>query len=526
MEHLIKVPDIGSSNPVDVIEILVKVGDVIAIDTPLITLESDKASMEIPSSEAGVVKSIQVKVGDKVKMGDSILTIEVQSTETPKASEPSASPEASIAQAPKVAEPISTSVTEESIYVPDIGSSNAVDVIEIMVKVGDSIDVDTPLITLESDKASMEIPSPKAGVVKSIAVKIGDKVNQGSPILILSTTTLSATAEEKPAPATAIATPAPVAQAVVTPQSVEVVSSSTSILAGPAVRRLARVLGVDLNQVSGTGKKARIQLEDVEKYVKQRLQQPASTSGNGFSLPVAQDIDFSIFGDIEKQELSKIKKLSGQNLHRAWLQIPHVTQFDEADITNLESFRKEQTALLEKEGVKLTILAFITKAVSRALLQFPEFNSSLSADGQTLILKKYVNIGIAVDTPQGLVVPVIRNVEKLSIKEIALAMADLSQKARKKALLPSDMTGGTFTISSLGGIGGTAFTPIVNHPEVAILGVSKSSIKPVYENNQFVPRLMLPLSLSYDHRVIDGAQGARFTRYLSELLSDIRKIML
>jgi pyruvate dehydrogenase E2 component (dihydrolipoamide acetyltransferase) len=525
MEHLIKVPDIGSSNPVDVIEILVKVGDVIAIDTPLITLESDKASMEIPSSEAGVVKSIQVKVGDKVKMGDSILTIEVQSTESQKASEPSPTPETPIAQAPKIAEPISTSVTEESICVPDIGSSNAVDVIEIMVKVGDSIDVDTPLITLESDKASMEIPSPKAGVVKSIVVKIGDKVNQGSPILMLATTTPSAV-EEKPAPAPAIETPAPAAQAVVTPQAVEVVSSSTSILAGPAVRRLARVLGVDLNQVSGTGKKARIQLEDVEKYVKQRLQQPASTSGNSFSLPVAQDIDFSIFGDIEKQELSKIKKLSGQNLHRAWLQIPHVTQFDEADITNLESFRKEQTALLEKEGVKLTILAFITKAVSRALLQFPEFNSSLSADGQTLILKKYVNIGIAVDTPQGLVVPVIRNVEKLSIKEIALAMADLSQKARKKALLPSDMTGGTFTISSLGGIGGTAFTPIVNHPEVAILGVSKSSIKPVYENNQFVPRLMLPLSLSYDHRVIDGAQGARFTRYLSELLSDIRKIML
>jgi pyruvate dehydrogenase E2 component (dihydrolipoamide acetyltransferase) len=526
MEQLIKVPDIGSTNAVDVIEILVKVGDTIDVDTPLITLESDKASMEIPSSQAGVVKSIQVKVGDKVQMGDVILTLEGMA-EKPAAKEeaapaPMPTPAPTAAPAPQVA----SASREETINVPDIGSTNDVDVIEILVKVGDSIQVDTPLITLESDKASMEIPSDREGTVQSILVKIGDKVNKGSAILTISTTSTSSAAvgvetpkiEKVPQEEPRQSMPVPVEH---------VPSSDAGILAGPAVRRLARVLGVDLKQVSGTGKKARIQIEDVEQYVKARLQQSVSTqTSSGFSLPSAPEIDFSQFGEIEKQDLSKIKKLSGQNLHRSWLQIPHVTQFDEADITDLESFRKQQSSLLEAEGIKLTILAFITKAVSRALIQFPEFNSSLSADGQTLILKKFINIGIAVDTPQGLVVPVIKNVEKLSIKEIAQAMAELSQKARKKALLPSDMSGGTFTISSLGGIGGTAFTPIVNHPEVAILGVSKSSMKPVFQNNNFVPRLMLPLSLSYDHRVIDGAQGARFTRYLSELLSDIRKIML
>jgi len=526
MEQLIKVPDIGSTNSVDVIEILVKVGDTIDVDTPLITLESDKASMEIPSSQAGLVKSIQVKVGDKVQMGDVILTLEGMA-EKPAAKEdaaPAPTPAPTAAPAPQLV----NATHEVTINVPDIGSANDVDVIEILVKVGDSIKVDTPLITLESDKASMEIPSDSEGTVQSIMVKIGDKVNKGSAILTLSTTKSSAPLVEAPKLET---TPVAAPQEELSksmPNPVEhIPSSNAGILAGPAVRRLARVLGVDLKQVNGTGKKARIQIEDVEQYVKTRLQQPASTqTSSGFSLPSVPEIDFSQFGEIEKQELSKIKKLSGQNLHRSWLQIPHVTQFDEADITDLESFRKQQSSLLEAEGIKLTILAFITKAVSRSLIQFPEFNSSLSPDGQTLILKKFINIGIAVDTPQGLVVPVIKNVEKLSIKEIAQAMAELSQKARKKALLPSDMSGGTFTISSLGGIGGTAFTPIVNHPEVAILGVSKSSMKPVFQNNNFVPRLMLPLSLSYDHRVIDGAQGARFTRYLSELLSDIRKIML
>ncbi len=504
MEHIIKVPDIGSSNAVDVIEILVKVGDKIQIDTPLITLESDKASMEIPSSEAGVVQSIQVKVGDKVNMGDIILTIETTSIEE---------------------KPVDTPHTPTSqtilVSIPDIGTSNAVDVIEILVKVGDNIQVDTPLITLESDKASMDVPSPQAGIVENIAVQIGDKVQQGHAILTLSTTTTSAPLIKSSSPTEIKAEPEKVIEV-----KEDVVSSFAGILAGPSARRMARVLGVDLTQIQGTGKKSRIQVEDIEAYIKNRLQQPAQSSTNGLPLPVAQDIDFSVFGEIEVQSLSKIKKLTGQNLHRAWLQIPHVTQFDEADITDLEAFRKQQGAAFEADGLKLTILAFIAKAVSKALQVYPQFNASLSADGSQLILKKYINIGIAVDTPQGLVVPVIKNVDKLSIKEIVQSMSDLSQKARKKALLPNDMSGGTFTISSLGGIGGTAFTPIVNHPEVAILGVSKSSLKPVFLDDHFVPRLMLPLSLSYDHRVIDGAEGARFTRYLSELLSDIRKVML
>ena len=424
---------------------------------------------------------------------------------------------------------------EQIVKVPDIGSSDQVDVIEVMVKVGDKIDVDTPLITLESDKASMEIPSSHAGLIKEIQLKVGDKVSQGDIILTLesaeNTAEKTAAIEEVKEPAIDAEVPAPVEakKPAAETETIQVLETNTTnlILAGPSVRRLARVLGVNLADIKGTGKKERIQLEDVEAYVKQRLQEPVSSSSNfGFNLSPAPSIDFSQFGEVMTQELSKIKRLSGQNLHRAWLQIPHVTQFDEADITELEQFRKQQTALFEKDGLKLTPLAFITKAICRALQEFPDFNASLSPDGQSLILKKYINIGIAVDTPQGLVVPVIKNVEGMSIKEIAQTMGELSQKARKKALLPSDMQGGSFTISSLGGIGGTAFTPIVNHPEVAILGVSKSSIKPVYINEQFEPRLMLPLSLSYDHRVIDGAQGARFTRYLVELLSDIRKVML
>ena len=410
---------------------------------------------------------------------------------------------------------------EHLIKVPDIGSSASVDVIEIMVKVGDAVIIDTPLLTLESDKASMEIPCTQEGVVKSIQVKLGDKVNQGDLILTLESqdaTVAEVKTEEIPKITEIVA---PIAKPI--EQPVVVASSSELVLAGPAVRRLARSLGVTLAEIQGSGRKSRVTTDDVENYVKMRLQQ---TTSSGFSLPASPSIDFSQFGAIETRQLSKIKRLSGKNLHRAWLQIPHVTQFDEADITDLESFRKEQGLQLEKEGIKLTILAFICKAVSRALQEFPDFNASLSADGEELIIKNYINIGIAVDTPQGLVVPVIRNAEGLSVKELAVKMAELSQKARQKSLTPADMTGGTFTISSLGGISGTAFTPIVNHPEVAILGVSKSAIKPIYQNEQFIPRLILPLSLSYDHRVIDGAQGARFTKYLSSLLSDIRKVML
>lgn len=513
MEQIIKVPDIGSSSAVDVIEILVKPGDKIEIDTPLITLESDKASMEIPSPEAGVVKSITVKIGDKVNMGDAILTLSADN----EIKEESITPPAS-----------SGTTSVEEVRIPDIGSTALVDVIEVFVKAGDEIDIDTPLITLESDKASMEIPSPLKGMIQELKLKVGDKVKTGDLILLL------ATSSEVPKPvdnSTKVSEPTKVVTPMVSEKVEPTVADNEKqdlfLLAGPAVRRMARSLGVNLSEIKGSGRKARITVEDVESYVKARLQQPQTTvSHTGLQLPVAESFDFSVFGEIETKSLSKIKRLSGNNLHKAWLQIPHVTQFDKADITDLEAFRKEQSSLLEKEGIKLTILAFMTKAVSRALLEFPEFNSSLSSDGQSLIIKKYINIGIAVDTPQGLVVPVIRNADKLSIRELALKMAELSLKARQKALTPADMSGGTFTISSLGGIGGTAFTPIVNHPEVAILGVSKSNIEPVFEHDQFVPRLMLPLSLSYDHRVIDGAQGARFTKFLSSLLSDIRKIML
>ena len=531
MEQTIKVPDIGSNAKVDVIEILVKVGDKIEIDTPLVTLESDKASMEIPSTETGIVKSIKVKIGDKVEMGDVILNIEAEEPtvkiikeETQTNSEPSP-----VVNSPPQAPATKTlSNHVQSFCIPDIGTSASVDVIEIFVKTGDVVDIDTPLLTLESDKASMEIPCSLKGTIQSVLVKLGDKVKTGDEVLTIlteskseivvpesqSTEILNVQTEVKPVMNSSIAA------------ATTSGSDTSSILAGPAVRRLARTLGVSLNDVKGSGKKERITLEDVEKYVRERIQQPASSPSNSFTLPSSESIDFSKFGEIETQALSKIKRMSGQNLHRAWLQIPHVTQFDEADITELEAFRKEQGAVLEKENIKLTILAFITKAVSRALIEFPDFNASLSSDGQELIYKKFINIGIAVDTPMGLVVPVIKNADKLSIKELAVKMAELSQKARQKTLTPADMSGGTFTISSLGGIGGTGFTPIVNHPEVAILGISKSSIQPVYINNQFVPRLMLPLSLSYDHRVIDGAQGARFTKFLSSLLSDIRKIML
>ena len=512
MEQLIKVPDIGGSSNVDVIEILVKVGDHISVDTPIVTLESDKASMEIPSSHAGIVKSIQVKIGDKVSQNNTLLTLESELTDEKTV--------------PAETLPVKSADSQlKEVFIPDIGGSSNVDVIEVFVKVGDTIKIDTPLVTLESDKASMEIPSTESGIIKKIHVKIGDKVSKGSPLLQI---------ESSPGPTETVVLEPKKEATLKTPKSQTPIlhdtpvklSDTTMVLAGPSVRRLARTLGVHLNDVTGSGRKSRVTQEDIELYVKKRLQQSATSGTSPFTLPQAPTIDFSQFGSIEIKPLSKIKKISGQNLHRAWLQIPHVTQFDEADITELEQFRKAQTTLIEKEGIKLTPLAFITKAVCRALQEFPEFNSSLSSDGQELILKNYINIGIAVDTPQGLVVPVIKNVQDLSIKDIAKKMSDLSQKARQKALLPTDMSGGTFTISSLGGIGGTAFTPIVNHPEVAILGVSKSSIKPIYENNQFIPRLMLPLSLSYDHRVIDGAQGARFTRYLSELLSDIRKVML
>lgn len=423
---------------------------------------------------------------------------------------------------------------ETKIKVPDIGGANDVDVIEVLVKVGDIITPDTSLITLESDKASMEIPSPSAGLVKSIQMKAGDKVSEGDVILIIEAS------DKKPEPAEVKKEPSKstepeekiksetVSEKVVESPAAtkavqeEVEKSTSLVLAGPSVRRMARELGVNLSEVKGSGRKSRISKEDITQYIKNKMS--AKSTANGLSISDAPKIDFSKFGDIEVKPFNKIKRLTGVNVHRSWITIPHVTQFDEADVTELEAFRKAEMASVK--DVKLTILAFVCKVVCKALAVYPQFNASLDGDGENLIYKLYYNIGIAVETPNGLVVPVIKDVDSLSVIEIAKEMARLSLKARDKGLMPTDMNGGCFTISSLGGIGGTGFTPIVNSPEVAILGLSRSSIKPVYMSGEFQPRLMLPLSLSYDHRVIDGAEAARFSRYISESLSDIRRILL
>ena len=436
----------------------------------------------------------------------------------------------------------------KDILVPDIGDFDGVEVIEIMVTAGDSIDVEDPIVSLESDKAAMEIPSPFAGTVKEIKVNIGDKVSEGSLLITVEASESTAAAEETapakepetavqekaaPAPAPAAPTPAPAAK-----QPAPRPSPTASIRidedgfkkahASPSVRKFARELGADLSQMSGSGNKGRILKEDVKAWVKQALSQG---TGGGLGVEPMPEIDFSEFGDIEIQELTRINKLTGKFLHRNWVTVPHVTQFDEADITELEAFRKQLNEENQKEGIRVTVLAFLMKALVSALKEFPRFNSSLDHTGENLILKQYVNIGVAMDTPDGLVVPVIRDCDRKSLIELAQELVETSQRARNKKLSPADMQGGCISISSLGGIGGTSFTPIVNAPEVAILGVSRSSIKPVYVSDgegggEFVPRLMLPLSLSYDHRVIDGADGARFTSYLSRVLSDTRRLLL
>lgn len=435
----------------------------------------------------------------------------------------------------------------KNITVPDIGGATDVEVIEVLVKEGDHIKVDTPLITLESDKATMEVPSSDEGIVKEVKIKVGSKVSLGSTILVLETdkavekepvknsktgkseveSTSSKKAESVPSKTSeekksSVAKNTEIIQT--KDVSPETIANNASLHAGPAVRKLAREFGVNLSSVSATGPKHRILKEDVQLYVKTRLAEGPASSGTG--LPQAPSVDFAKFGPIETQSLSRIKKISGKNLHRNWLLVPHVTQFGEADITEMENFRVARNAMLDKKGIKLTPLVFILKAISGALKQFPQFNASLDSSGENLILKKYVHIGVAVDTPDGLVVPVIRDVDKKGVTDLAKELAEVSEKARNKQLTANDMQGGTFSISSLGGIGGTAFTPIVNVPEVAILGVSKSSYKPIYQDGHFIPRLMLPLAVSYDHRVIDGADGARFMVYLTNTLADIRNLLL
>ena len=569
----VKAPDVGGDE-VEVIEILVAKGDQVEAEDSLITVESDKASMDIPAPFAGVVAELKVKVGDKIKEGDLLAMFEAAAAAADAdantdaaADEPAAESKQQEAEATPAAssqdsaddsssddEATSGATKTIDVMVPDIGESGEVDVIEVLVSAGDEIAAEDGLITLETDKATMDVPSPQAGVVESVEVKVGDKVKEGSLVVRLQIREASASSA---APAASQAEQAPPAASsdAAEDDAATAADSSTSerkppvpdhpldkkgkaeglAYASPAVRRLAHEFGVNLTQVKGSGRKSRILKEDVQEYVKYELSRPKATASSGVAqgagglqVIAPPKVDFSKFGEVEQVPLTRIQKISGPNLHRNWVTIPHVTQFDEADITELEAFRKQENELQakKKDGVKITPLVFIMKAVAKALREYPVFNSSLADDGEHLIMKKYVHIGIAVDTPNGLVVPVIRDVDKKGIYELSDELLEISAKARDGKLKAQDMQGGCFSISSLGGIGGTAFTPIVNAPDVAILGVSKSDMKPKWNGKEFEPRLMLPLSLSYDHRVIDGAVAARFSVYLSNVLSDIRKLVL
>lgn len=527
----VHVPDIGGDE-VAVTEILVKVGDVVTADQSLLTVEGDKASMEVPAPFAGTVKSIQVATGDKVATGSLIMVFEVAGAAPAAVAAPVAAAPASAV----VVAPAAAVSAEQAVKVPDIGGDE-VAVTEILVKVGDVVTADQSLLTVEGDKASMEVPAPFAGTVKAIQVAIGDKVATGSLIMTFEVAGAAPVVAATPvavAPApVATAAPAPVVAAKAEEKG-DFVANDAYVHASPAVRRLAREFGVNLAKVKGSGRKGRIQKEDVQSYVKDAIKRAESApaagaaSGSGLGVLPWPKVDFAKFGAIEEIELTRIQKISGPNLHRNWVMIPHVTQFDETDITDLEAFRKEQNVIADKQqlGFKITPLVFILKAAAKALEAHPRFCSSLSEDGSKLIMKKYIHIGVAVDTPNGLVVPVVRDVNKKGIYELSQDLAEISKKARNGKLTASDMQGGCFTISSLGGIGGTSFTPIVNAPEVAILGVSKSDFKPKWNGKEFEPRLTLPLALSYDHRVIDGADGARFITTLSGALADIRRLVL
>ena len=542
----VAVPDIGEDGEVDVIDVLVAVGDTIEKEDGLITLETDKATMDVPSTHAGTVKEVFISTGDKVKEGTVVIKLEVAGSGS-ASSEPAQAAQETVQEAPAAS---SSSETIE-VAVPDIGEDGEVDVIDVLVSVGDTVEKEDGLITLETDKATMDVPSTHAGTIKEVYIKTGDKVKQGSVVVKLeangggvSSEASSAPKAEKPAEApkqeaaqeSASASQQKVSQNLSPVPETPDAKGKGKAHASPSVRRIAREFGVDLTQVRGTGPKNRILKEDVQAYVKAELAKPRSASASA-SAPVGDNVlqivpvkpvDHAKFGEIEEQPLSRIQKISGPFLHRNWATIPHVTQFDEADITDVEEFRKEQNAYHAKikSGLKITPLVFVMKAVAKALEKYEVFNSSLSDNGESLIIKKYINIGIAVETPGGLVVPVIRDVNKKGIEQLSQELIETSKKAREGKLKAADMQGGTFTISSLGGIGGTAFTPIVNAPEVAILGVSKSEMKPKWNGKEFEPRLMVPLSLSYDHRVIDGAVGARFSTEVAANLTDLRRIIL
>lgn len=535
----IHVPDIGSSGKAQIIEISVKVGDTVTADQSLITLESDKASMEIPSPAAGVVESISVKLNDEVGTGDLILKLKVEGAAP--AAAPAAAAPAPAAAAPALAQKPAAAPAGDSvqdIHVPDIGSAGKAKIIEVLVKAGDTVAADQSLITLESDKASMEIPSPAAGVVESVSVKLDDEVGTGDLILKLKVAGAAPAAQAPAQAAAPDAAPAAAAPAASKPAAAEkpaaapTAPAGAKVHAGPAVRQLAREFGVELSAVSPTGPHGRILKEDVQVYVKAMMQKakeaPAAAAGatGGAGIPPIPVVDFSRFGETEEVPMTRLMQAGATNLHRSWLNVPHVTQFDQADITELEAFRVAQKAVAEKAGVKLTVLPLLLKACAHLLKELPDFNASLAPSGKAIIRKKYVNVGFAVDTPDGLLVPVIKNVDQKSLLQLAAEAAALAEKARTKKLSADDMQGACFTISSLGHIGGTGFTPIVNAPEVAILGVSKATIQPVWDGKAFQPKLMLPLSLSYDHRVINGAAAARFTKRLGELLTDIRTLLL
>ncbi|MBU0745233.1 MAG: dihydrolipoyllysine-residue acetyltransferase [Gammaproteobacteria bacterium] len=557
----IQVPDIGDFDEVGVIELLVKVGDTVKAEQSLITVESDKASMEIPSSHAGVVKELKIAIGDKVKQGSVIAVVEAAdagaaaapSSAPAPAAAPAAASVAAPAPAPAAPAPAPAAAGPVEVRVPDIGDFKDVAVIELLVKVGDTIKLEQSLFTVESDKASMEIPSPAAGVVKELKVKIGDTVNIGDLVAMLegsagaapapaaapapTPSAPAAAATPAAAPAPAVATAAPVAAAASMPAHQPGTPTAGLPHASPSVRKFARELGVPIDEVKGSGPKGRITQDDVQSFTKQVMagatqtkaqaaKAPAAAGGSGVGLDLLPwpKVDFTKFGPVERKDLSRIKKISGANLHRNWVVIPHVTNHDDADITDLEAFRVQFNKENEKSGVKVTMLAFMIKAAVAALKKFPEFNSSL--DGEQLVMKNYFHIGFAADTPNGLVVPVIRDADQKGIVQISQEMGDLAKKARDGKLGPADMTGGCFSISSLGGIGGRYFTPIINAPEVAIMGVCKSSLEPKWDGKQFAPRLMLPLSLSWDHRVIDGASAARFNVYFASLLADFRRIVM
>lgn len=551
-EQEIKVPDLGGADEVEVIEIIVSKGDSVEEEDPILTVESDKASVELPAPSAGKITNISVKVGDKVKEGDVVGTMDTDGggdADEPAEEAAEAEPEAKSdekadakAEESKPAPKKSGGSRKETVKVPALDGFDNVPVIEINVSEGDSIEADDALVTVESDKATMEIPAPYAGKVGKILVSEGDKLSEGDDLLEMTVEEEGGDADEgaaEAAPEKAESKSEPESKPEEQPKQKEQApepqgatyeppAPGAKVHAGPAVRKLARELGADLTRIKGSGPKNRIVKDDVQAYVKSQLQQAqqGGSVGTGSGIPGVKLPDFSQFGDIEKESMSRMMAATATNMQRSWLNVPHVTQFEDADITDMEDFRKAQKAAGEKKGVKMTPLPFLLKACATALAELPQFNVSLDMDKKEVIRKKYIHIGIAVDTPHGLMVPVIRNVDQKGLWELAAESAELAKKARDKQLKPAEMQGACFTITSLGGIGGTAFTPIVNTPEVAILGVSKAAMKPVWDGKEFQPRLMLPLSLSYDHRAVNGADAARFTTMLSQLLGDIRSLLL